>query len=298
MSISRNLDLKSLRSFVALAEELHFAKAAQRVSTTQSVVSRQLQRLEDEVGGALLERTTREVRLTDAGAALLVDARQLLEHAERVEARARAATAGWAGLLRIGVTPASGSSSASRCVKAFRAQRPDVGIELVEAGSIDLEAALAEGTIDCAFLHPSGGNCALTAIPVAQDPLGALMMANDTLAGETSIEPGHLNDRDILFYQRHRAAALHDRFIALLDASGSRPRSIMPCTTFGHAIAATAASLGIAFLPQSMANMLPEGTILQQFADGALVLETVLAFNTRRLDDPLTAGLRAIAASQ
>jgi len=281
------MDLKQLSFFVAVAEELHFAKAAVRCHTTQSVISRQLKRLEDEVGVELLTRTTRDVRLTRSGGLFLRDARRVLRHADRARASAASAAGGGSGRLSIGFTPASGSALIPTVVRSFREAMPGVAVDLVEMGSPDLETALNEELLDCAILHPSGNACALRATLLGYEPMLAVLSPGHRLARKRAINARDLEGQDLVFYRRERAGRLFDDFVDLLRKAGVTPPPLIPCSTFGSAMTAAASAIGIAFLPRSLCVQPKEPVRFASFANGSLRLAHVFATREEDANDKM-----------
>jgi DNA-binding transcriptional LysR family regulator len=149
------LDLTYARSFIAVAEEMHFGRAAARLNLTQSPLSRQVQMLEQSLGVSLLERTTRAVRLTPAGRTFLKEAYRLIEAAESAETLTRRIAKGEAGLVRLGFTAASAYQALPRLVTRIRAALPGVDLVLEEMVTAELIAALETQRLDLGLLRPS-----------------------------------------------------------------------------------------------------------------------------------------------
>ncbi|HSU48253.1 MAG TPA: LysR family transcriptional regulator, partial [Arthrobacter sp.] len=143
-----------LAGFIAVAEELHFGRAAERLNMTQPPLSRQIQKLEKSVGAELLERDNRRVQLTHAGQAFLEEARRLLALAERAPATARRIASGRSGVLRIGFTAASGFSILGPLLEEISAALPDVDIDLQELVTGEQIQALLTGELDLGLARP------------------------------------------------------------------------------------------------------------------------------------------------
>jgi DNA-binding transcriptional LysR family regulator len=146
-------DLSQLRCFVAVAEELHFGRAAQRLNMTQPPLSRQVKLLEHIIGATLLERTSRSVRLTPSGRSFLPEAKRILKMAESAAEVARRIAHGKVGSIKIGYTAVTAYSFLPRLVTACRAQFPEIDLSLKEMVSGDQIEALATGQIDIALLR-------------------------------------------------------------------------------------------------------------------------------------------------
>lgn len=141
-------DLRQLRTFVAVAEELNFTRAAERLHLAQQAVSKSVRQLERELGVELLQRTTREVRLTPAGAALLQHGREALAAADTAFSRAREIGLGLAGTVRVGVTPAVGPGLRDEIVRALRDGAPELGVALLEVRPRDVARLLHDRELD------------------------------------------------------------------------------------------------------------------------------------------------------
>jgi DNA-binding transcriptional LysR family regulator len=151
-------DLRELRALVAVAEELSFTRAAERLDLSQQTVSETVRGLERELGVELLERTTREVRVTDAGKALLAEGRQALLLADTAFEAARAVGTGQAGTLRIGVTPAIGPEDRHDLVRALRPDHPDLSVSLRELRPGEFRRALGAHEVDLVLNRATGGD--------------------------------------------------------------------------------------------------------------------------------------------
>ncbi len=147
-------ELSQLRCFAAVAEELHFGRAAARLNMTQPPLSRQVQLLEHALGVALFERTSRSVRLTPAGRAFYGEARRILDLAEGAGLAAKRVARGEAGSVTIGFTAAASYGFLPRLIAAARAEMPDVDLALKEMVTADQTEALASGRIDLGLLRP------------------------------------------------------------------------------------------------------------------------------------------------
>src|SRR5580704_7940523 len=148
------MELRQLRYFIAVAEELHFRRAAERLHISQPPLSQQIRALEDELGFVLLTRTRRRVQLTPAGEAFLRDARIVLAELESAVATARRIDAGQTGRLRVGFVGSALLSIVPGTVERFRASRPGVAIELRERSTVDQQRAVAAGVVDVGLVRP------------------------------------------------------------------------------------------------------------------------------------------------
>ena len=197
------MEFRQLRLFVTLAEELHFGRAAARERIAQSALSQQIRRLERDLSVRLLDRSTHHVELTAAGAVFLVEARELLAHAERATASARSA-AQCAPVLRAGIVDAS-CDSMPRILREVQEHHPDLEVHQVEVGVPEQLRLLAEGLLDVGF-----GRAVLAPADVASalfrlDPVGVLLPATHQLAGRASVPVEMLSGEPPLLSPEARA---------------------------------------------------------------------------------------------
>ncbi|GAA1970426.1 LysR family transcriptional regulator [Amycolatopsis minnesotensis] len=187
------MDLRSLRYFVAVAEERHFGRAAARLHMTQPPLSRAIKQLETELGAVLLHRSATGVTLTTAGSALHDEARALLEQAE--VARARVAAASGATSITIGTLADSVEHVGSGLVTAFRRHHPGIDVRVREGDFTDPTAGLRAGLVDVALTRTPFDDTGIGTHVLRTDPVGAVLRADDPLAGKDSLRVHDLADR-------------------------------------------------------------------------------------------------------
>jgi len=244
-----DLDLRKLRSFVAVAEELHFGRAAERLYVAQPVLSRTIQKLEQELGVPLLERTSRSVALTGAGRVLLEDARPLLAAGEAARRRARQAAQA-APALTVGFF--TGDVSVTRAIRAFRERRPDVTTHVRRIYWSDQAEVLLEGAADVAFVHLPIDERGLELVPVAAEPRLALLSADHPLAEREEIGIDDLRDDPVIL---HRGASPAWESFHNLDPrpDGHVPPRGPTVSNLEEKLEQVAAGAGISFVPVSVA---------------------------------------------
>ncbi|MFJ3088431.1 LysR substrate-binding domain-containing protein [Streptomyces sp. NPDC086838] len=187
------MELRSLRYFVAVAEELHFGRAATRLHMSQPPLSRAMRQLEAEVGALLLVRSPAGVTLTPVGTVLLDEARDLLDHADRVRVRVNAA-AGTA-TLTVGILGDGTDPGASRLAAAFRRKHPGVDIRIRDTDLADPTCGLRAGLVDVALTRAPFDETALTVRTLRSDPVGVVLRADDPLAGRARLRLTELSER-------------------------------------------------------------------------------------------------------
>ncbi len=215
------MELRQLRYFVTLAEELHFGRAAAREHIVQSALSQQLQRLERELGVLLLDRTTHHVELTAAGSAFLIEARQILAHIERAAVAAQRAASS-SPILRVGVVDAS-YDSMPQILREVQQRYPEVEIHQVEAGVPEQFRLLADGRLDVGIGRASLAPPAVTSELFRLDPLGVLVSQGHRLAALPGVPVATLATEPLLFAEEQRAPEFNQFVIELCRSVGFTP---------------------------------------------------------------------------
>lgn len=187
------MDLRTLRYFVAVAEEQHFGRAATRLHMSQPPLSRAIRQLETDLGVVLMDRSARGVTLTQAGAALLDEARALLDQVERARARVKAAAG--ATTLAVGILGDGSDQGATRLAAAYRRRHPGVEVHVRETDLTDPTCGLRAGAVDVALTRAPFDDTGLTVRELRTDPVGAVLRADDPLARHARLEPADLAGR-------------------------------------------------------------------------------------------------------
>ncbi|WP_405064284.1 LysR substrate-binding domain-containing protein [Kribbella sp. NBC_01505] len=184
------MDLRTLRYFVAVAEELHFGRAARRLHMSQPPLSRAIRQLEADLGTTLLHRSAAGVSLTAAGAILLVEARNLLEQSDQLRTRVAAAAT-----LTVGILADSTDPGIARLADSYRSRHPNVTIQIREADLTDPTCGLRAGLVDIAITRAPFDRTGLHLHELRTDPLGAVLRADDPLAKRDHLTLAELADR-------------------------------------------------------------------------------------------------------
>ena len=256
----RVLELKLVRSFIAIADEGHFARAAEQLNITQPALSRQMQQLEREIGTALFTRVGRAARLTIAGRIFLDHARRLLAAAEGAAVAARRAGEGVVGHLVVGFVSPATYTVLPAAFRAFRERAPDVALELRQLSSGAQAEALRNREIDVGLLHPPVEGAPLLGLRVVVDqPFVAALPARHPLAGEPSIWPGALADEPFVIFPRRTGPGLYDTILGLCQRAGFSPRVVQEAEQMQTIVSLVAAEIGVALVPASIARSLRDG---------------------------------------
>src|SRR6187431_794617 len=218
------MELRHLRYFVAVAEELHFGRAAQRLHIQQPPLSRQIQLLEAELGFSLFERSRRRVELTPAGTALLGRARQVFDALEVAVHDARSASEGESGRLVIGYPSSLAYSGLTELLRAFRTRFPSVELSLRELPPGDQIDGLKAGNLDVGFVRTSLDDPTLVAELVRRESLMVVLPDDHRLATRRNIPLADLAREPFVMFPRARGPAFFDQLMALCGAAGFAPR--------------------------------------------------------------------------
>ena len=289
------MELHQLRCFVAVAEELHFGRAAARLNMTQPPLSRQIQLLEHNVGAELFARSSRSVRLTAAGTAFLPDARRLLRLSEVAAEHVRRIAGGQAGRLRIGFTAASAYRFLPDLITALRAYLPEVDLVLQEMVSGEQVEALLSGQIDAGLLRPPVAQPELAAMQVDAEPLLAALPARHRLARQTSVTLADLDGQDFVMYAPGESRYFHDLLVMLFTAANVRPRFMQQLGQIHSMLALVRAGLGVALVPAAAAALRYHDVRLRPIVlQRPAPVELFLVWR-RTAENPLLAELIALA---
>ncbi|RRI07750.1 LysR family transcriptional regulator [Mesorhizobium tamadayense] len=253
------MDIRTLACFIAVAEDLHFRRAADRMNLTQPSLSQRIRALENEIGAELFERDRRGVALTPAGAAFLGPARKAVEHANAARTQALRAVRGEVGHLRLGFTVIAFYGVLPEAVRAFRARYPDVEVDLIEMNSPLLEAALAAGDIDLGVLHPPLSTPDLIAHPLPDEPLVLALPSAHRLAEQAAIHVADLDGEPFLLAPRAIGPSIYDRVIALFQTEGLSPRIVQEVTPMTTLAGLVAAGAGLGFVTAGIARVARPG---------------------------------------
>ncbi|MEU0489172.1 LysR family transcriptional regulator [Nocardiopsis sp. NPDC006139] len=253
---------EQLRGFVAVAEELHFGRAAERLSMTQPPLSRQIQKLEREVGVLLLERDRRHVVLTAAGEAFLAEARRLLALAERAPDLARRISAGSSGTLHIGFTAASSYGVLGRLLNTVEEQLPEIDIELSEMVTREQVAALSSGELDLGLGRPPFDSELFGSRVQHREQLLVAVPRDHPLAARPGpLRPDDLIDVPLIMHSPIKARYFYDLVVSLLPISHQNVvHTVSQVLTMVWLVAA---GRGIAFVPASATGLGVEGVVYQ-----------------------------------
>jgi DNA-binding transcriptional LysR family regulator len=254
------MELRQLRYFVAVAEELHFRRAAARLHISQPPLSQQIAALEEELGVRLLERTRRRVELTPAGEAFLRDARATLAELDVAVSTARAISAGQEGVLRVGFVGSALLSIVPSTVQRFRRARPGVEIELRERSTVEQMRAVSTGLVDVGLVRPPiETDESLHTEVVMRERTVAALPEGHPLAALRRIPLRRLAAEPLVLFPRRQAPGYHDLLIGRLAMTGSTPHVAQYAPEMMTIIGLVAAGIGVSPVPASVAHLAIDG---------------------------------------
>lgn len=258
------LDSRQLRYFVAVAEELHFARAAERLHMSQPPLSQQIRQLERQLGVQLFERTQRSVKMTAAGEVLLTQARVVLGRLETAVELVQSAARGEAGLLRLGYTAASAYSLVPAVIRAYKQRHPAVEVTLHEQLSPEQLMELSERRLDVGLVRPFAARPNLIAEKLVEEQLVLALPANHRLAEHQTIDVRQLEGLALIGFSATAAGYFHDMIEALLRNAGVTPRIVQRATQPHTVISLVSAGLGVAVVPDASAHIHIEGVVYRE----------------------------------
>ncbi len=276
-------ELRQLRHFVAVAERLHFGRAAAALHISQPPLSRSIQDLEARVGATLLARSRRKVELTPEGARFLEEARRILALLERAVQDVGSMAGGERGRLRLGFVSLADYGVLPGLLKDYKAARPGVSLALREMLSPDQAAALAAGELDFGLLLPPVADADLEHIVVQRERFVAALPARHRLARDVGRKAGRIAVRDLandafVMVPRAIAPGLYDIVAALAARAGFAPRVAQEAIQMQTVVSLVSSGLGVALVPASVANLGRRGVAYREIADAHPRLDLWLAW--------------------
>jgi DNA-binding transcriptional LysR family regulator len=264
----RTPDLRQLRYFVAVAEELHFSRAAERLGIAQPPLTQQIQKLERLVGCAVFTRG-RTTALTAAGIVLLEESRRILAQVDSAMESTRRSARGETGRLVLGVPPSVMLSGLPAVIRQFRKRYPAVSFTLREMSTSSIEEAVRAGEVDLGFLRETQPGAPLASETLYAEPLVAVLPKAHRLAARRSVKLQQLSAEPFVFFPRRLGPALHDRITGLCVQAGFAPHIAQEATQWQTVISLVEAGFGVSLAPgcvrkfrwpQVVYRQLPEAT--------------------------------------
>jgi DNA-binding transcriptional LysR family regulator len=265
------IDLRRLRYFVAVAEEGHITRASERLGIQQAPLSQQIKTLETELDARLFHRRPKGVELTEAGRALLAEARAILSRIAEAEAAVRRAARGEAGRLRVGFTNSACFHPATpAAIAAFHAAAPQVALTFEQASTSGLVERLRAGEVDVAFIRTAAARPeGLQLRRLAEEAMSAALPAAHPLAQAPVVALTDLAAETFIAYPRSEGAGLYDAVIAACHTAGFSPRIGHETPQMIATLSLVAAGLGVSIVPESLRRMRLDGVAYRDIAAAA-----------------------------
>jgi DNA-binding transcriptional LysR family regulator len=266
------MELRHLRYFIAVAEEQHITRAAERLGMQQPPLSQQIRALERELDVQLLHRKPRGVELTDAGSAFLADARAILSHIDHAFATTKRAARGEQGEVAVGFTSSAPFHPfVPRIIRAYRDAFPRVSLTLEEGGTTELIDDLRNERIDAAFIRTAIANqegIAVSAL-LEEAMVLALPRGHALSRRKNAVAMRALAGETFVVYRRHSGPGLYDAILTACNAAGFSPRIGQEAPRIVSTLNLVAAGLGISLVPESLQRMHMDGVIFRRLAGAA-----------------------------
>lgn len=264
------MDMKQLRYFVMVAEELSFSRAAERLNMSQPPLSQHIKLLEEELGVTLLNRTRREVKLTDAGAAFLRESRLLLGQMRTAVSAATRAAQSEAGVLRLGVATSALFHVLPRLVEMVKAEFPRVEVSVSDMQSQDQVSAVSHGLLDIGIVHVRPDRSKLERMPIFQEPFVAVLPERHPLASsQDPLVVSELAEESMVALSRESGPAVFDAIVATCYEAGFSPAfkhaARSPLTIFQM----VRLGFGVGLVPKSYASSAYPGVRFRELASSA-----------------------------
>ncbi len=294
------MDIRQLRYFAALAEELHFHRAAARLHIAQPALSQQIRSLEHELGLQLFERTNRRVALTDAGAHLLTEAAAVIARFEEAVETMQRVRAGELGTLRIGVFPGPLGRLLPEILAELRRRNAEVEVATRYLPARDQVTAVLEGRLDLALLPSLSAPhtpAPLVGKVIDRRPLGVAVPAGHALAKKRRLAPRDLDGLPLVWMARASDPSVYDAVLAALTAAGVRPRSLLESSTPESSLSIVAAGLGVSVKTEAevvQARAAAEEVVWKPLAGFEVKLLTVAAWHPDRVTAALSSLLEVL----
>ena len=284
------MDLRRLHYFVVAAEESTFTRAAERLHIAQPPLSSQIKQLESDLGVKLFDRSSRGVRLTEAGQLLLEEARRIFAHLNQSVDLVRRAGDGQIGHLALGFLPSAAHSVLPSVLRRFRERFPNVELSLQEMSPDEEVQKLRNNQIDAGFLYLPVDETGLAIRPILREPFIVALPDEHLLATETQVAMGQLAEEPFILPPQHQVPACYGHIMEACRRAGFFPKAVQKDVWLMQTIVdLVAGGLGVALVPASLKNLRRTGVTYKEIKDLSIMVDIGVVW---RRDDP-SAVLRA-----
>jgi DNA-binding transcriptional LysR family regulator len=275
--MNNDIELRHLRYFVAVAEELHFGRAAERLHLSQPPLSQQIRKLEEMLGYQLFKRTSRSVSMTAAGLAFLESARRTLRNMNRDVEETRSIGRGEVGSLHIGFVGSAMLTRLPAILRAYREAYPRVRLHLHESFTARVIEGLENGTLDAGILRDGEPVRALNVSTIWTEPFVAVLPATHRCARQKSISPAALRDEHFIYYPRSAGARAFDKPLAIFEQYGFRPQIFQEAPHWLTILRLIGAGLGVSVAPDCVRRIAAPDVVCLTLRDANVVSNVELA---------------------
>lgn len=273
------MKLHHLKYFCVLAEELHFHRAADKLAISQPPLSAAIKSLEEELGVQLFRRNSKNVALTRAGQAFLIEAREIQERVGRAGELVRALDQGMQGRLHVGISGSLLYREVAGIMSQFQKDMPLVDVVLHELSTSEQLDKLIRGQLDAAFVHSSKVPQQLKSIPLKDDVFVLCLHENHPLANQTVVNLRDLGNERFVMFSREAAPSNHDNVIAIFSNAGVHPKTVHMARTWMTIISMVAQVGGVALVPKSLQQSKIAGVRYVRLNTTAAAAPALLAWN-------------------
>jgi len=276
------MELRQIRSFLSIAETLHFGRTAELIHLSQPALSLQIRALEEELGVRLFERNRRKTTLTAAGVAFRDEAAAALSQLEQAIRRARLAASGKLGLLRIGFVSTVGSEIVPNIVRQFRKSNPQVEFSLRNILTAEQVQMLENGSLDVGFVRmPVGEHSALDVVTVHREPFVLVLPSSHKLSKRKSVRLREVAGQDFVMYERTYAPGFHDLMYGIFRDARIAPNVSQTAVEIPMLISLVASGIGITIMPASVVKHYVASVVACEILDRIPTAEIGIAVSKR-----------------
>jgi DNA-binding transcriptional LysR family regulator len=289
------IELRHLRYFIAVAEELHFGRAAARLHMAQPPLSQQIRQLEEELGFQLFHRTKRSVQLTEAGAVFLAECQRIVQQLEQAVQLGQQVSRGERGQLVLGFVSSAAYSVLPTLLQTFRAAAPEVSLELHELTTDQQVQWLRDRRMDVGLVRPPIDEPNFCLMPLFEEPLVVALPQPHPLAQQPVVSLQDLAGKPFILFPRPLAPGLYDQIISLCQQGGFSPTIVQEAIQMQTIISLVAADMGVAIVPLSLQNLQRTGVVYRELKEPTP--KAAIALLTRQ-SDPSPTVQRFLAIAQ
>jgi len=284
------MELRHIRYFVAVAEELHFGRAASRLNISQPPLSQQIQSLEYELGTKLFFRTKRVVTLTKSGELLLGESYKLLEQAKRIKRIAKRAEAGEIGEIQIGIITSACFEVLPNILDLLRRKHPKVGFSVKEYDTADALPALIDGVLDIGLVRVDRVTSPLKGIPLKEDYLVVALPERHKLSSKDKINITEIKNETFVMFAREVSPLFYDSIMSALNQAGFTPELLHKTNSIQTQTAFVASGLGVALVPSTTKRQNIPGIVYKDLNEYIPLTDISLVWNAQSTSN-LTKGI-------